>query len=184
MDGKTIGIITGAVLGLAAVVTTTIVGINHGKEYIAEPEYYVYNTTMYSAGVDAEWAYAQNRKEFNVGENCYMKYKVKIQSSNKKGDGKEIGVTISIPKVDNVQAIKLDGNPVTPIVDEINNITSYHFTIVAYKDTSDKPEFGCVFQFIPNATGYINVTFDYDSPIKSSYDYESTIQFLEPGGDD
>ena len=182
MEGKTIGLIAGIIGGVAALVTTTYFGINHGKEYIKEPEYYVYSTTMYSAGVDADWAYAQNRKEFNVGENCYMKYKVKIQSSNLKGDGEEIGVTVTIPKVNNVQAILLDGNDIDPEPDPINNVQRYYFKIVAYKDLSDKPDFGCVFQFIPNSTGYIDVTFDYDSPIKTSFDYKSSIQFIENRG--
>lgn len=183
IDGKTIGKIAGCAVGLALVITTACFGVAHGKEYIADPEYVVTQSVLYSAGVDADWAYAQNRKEFNVGENCYMKYKLSIQSSNLKGDGQELGLTISIPKITSVQATKLDGAPIPPEHDEINNVTTYKMTAVAYKDVADKPSFGCVFQYIPNDVGSINITFIFDSPVKSSYNLQSTIVFVEPSGE-
>ncbi len=183
MGGKTIGIIAGCAAGLALIATTAYFGVKLSKEYLAEPEYYPSLSVLYSAGVDADWAYAQNRKEFNVGEPCFMKYKLAIRSSNMKGNGKEIGLMVSIPKITSVQATKFDGQPVLPEHDEIHNVTTYKMTAVAYKDISDKPEFGCVFQYLPNDVGTIKVTFMFDAPIKSSFNFESTISFVTPSGE-
>lgn len=183
INNKTIGIIAGTAAGLALLITTGVFGVKHYKEFIVEPDFYVTQNVLYSAGVDADWAYAQNRKEFSVGENCYMKYKLSIKSSNSKGDGKEVGLTISIPKISSVQATKFDGNPILPEHDEINNVTTYKITAIAYKNVSDKQEFGCVFQYVPNDVGYIQVTFIFDNPIKSSYNMQSTIVFVQPSGE-
>lgn len=177
-------IIAAISLGAVALLAgSAVVGVKHYKEYLAEPEYYVTQKVMYSAGVNADWAYAQNRKEFDVGENCYMKYILSIRSSNSKGNGKELGLTIAIPKITNVQATKMDGGQIPPEHDEINNVTTYKMTAVAYKDVSDKPDFGCVFQYIPNDVGYIQINFTFDSPIKSSYNMQSTITFVQPSGE-
>ena len=77
----------------------------------------------------------------------------------------------------NVDAKYMDGQVITPNYDAVKNVTTYEFTANACKDA---PESECVFQFIPNAVGSITMTLVYDDHLDSSYDKQSTLEFVAP----
>ena len=123
---------------------------------------------------DKGHTYGDGTKEYEVGETVYMKVKY-IVNSNKK-DVSQVKVVLSIPKVKNVDAKYMDGQVITPNFDAANNVTTYEFTANASKNATAQE---CVIQFVPNAPGSVTMTLVYDDNIDSSYDIQSTLEFVE-----
>ena len=152
--------------------------------YVKDPEYAVYSEVSFSVSGDSDVDFNKDIRVFSVDENCWMKYKVKVSSDNKKGDGSEVFINVTIPKVDHVQAINMEGKTIEPEkVDTINNTTTYRFAVQAYKNVDDSPLFIFKFQFVPNSSGYISITFDYDDPVPRSFDNSIKIQFVDNGAE-
>lgn len=127
---------------------------------------------FYSA--DKGHSYGDGTKEYTVGETVYMKVKFKVTSDKKKTS--QVKVVLSIPNVQNVDAKYMDGQVITPNYDAVNNITTYEFTANASKEAMEQE---CVIQFVPNAPGSITMTLIYDDNVDSSYDIQSTLEFVE-----
>ena len=70
----------------------------------------------------------------------------------------------------------MDGQVITPNFDAVNNVTTYEFTANASKNANEQE---CVIQFVPNAPGSVTMTLVYDDNIDSSYDIQSTLEFVE-----
>lgn len=139
---------------------------NNGVSYSAVSKFY------YSS--DKGHTYGNSTKEFVVGETVYMKVQFKVTSNKKKTS--QVKVILSIPNVSNVDAKYMDGQVITPNFDAVNNVTTYEFTANASKDPS---EYECVVQFKPNAVGSVTMTLVYDDNLDSSYDLQSTLEFVE-----
>lgn len=123
---------------------------------------------------DKGHTYGDGTKEYEVGETVYMKVKYKVISNKKKTS--QVKVVLSIPNVKNVDAKYMDGQVITPNFDAVNNVTTYEFTANASKDASEQE---CVIQFIPNAVGSVTMTLVFDDNVDSSYDKQSTLEFVE-----
>ena len=123
---------------------------------------------------DKGHSYGDGTKEYAVGETVYMKVKFKVISDEKKTS--QVKVVLSIPNVQNVDAKYMDGQVITPNFDAANNVTTYEFTANASKEA---PEQECVIQFVPNAVGSVTMTSVYDDNVDSSYDIQSTLEFVE-----
>ena len=123
---------------------------------------------------DKGHSYGDGTKEYEIGETVYMKVKYKVTSDKKKTS--QVKVVLSIPNVQNVDAKYMDGQVITPNFDAINNVTTYEFTANASKDASEQE---CVIQFIPNAVGSVTMTLVFDDNVDSSYDKQSTLEFVE-----
>lgn len=134
--------------------------------------YTAYSGFFYSG--DKGHTYGDGTKEYTVGETVYMKVKYKVTSNKSKTS--QVNVVLSIPNVQNVDAKYMDGQVITPNYDAVNNVTTYEFTANASKDAGEQE---CVIQFIPNATGSITMTLIYDDNLDSSYDIQSTLEFVE-----
>lgn len=124
---------------------------------------------------DKGHSYGDGTKEYEIGETVYMKVKYIVTSNKKKNS--QVKVVLSIPKVQNVDAKYMDGQVITPNFDAVNNVTTYEFTANASKNASAQE---CVIQFVPNAPGSVTMTLVYDDTIDSSYDIQSTLEFVEP----
>lgn len=123
---------------------------------------------------DKGHTYGDGTKEYEVGETVYMKVKFKVTSNKSKTS--QVSVVLTIPNVQNVDAKYMDGQVITPNFDAANNVTTYEFTANA----SDEPtEQECVIQFVPNAPGSVTMTLIYDDNVDSSYDIQSTLEFVE-----
>ena len=127
---------------------------------------------FYSA--DKGHSYGDGTKEYSVGETVYMKVKMKVTTNKSKTS--QVTAVLSIPNVQNVDAKYMDGQVITPNFDAVNNVTTYEFTVNA---SDEAPEQECVIQFVPNAVGSITMTLVYDDNVDSSYDIQSTLEFVE-----
>lgn len=137
-------------------------------------------TTTYTAtsgffySNDKGHSYGDGTKEYAVGETVYMKVKYRVTSDKSKTS--QVKVVLSIPNVQNVDAKYMDGQVITPNFDAVNNVTTYEFTANASKEATEQE---CVIQFIPNAVGSVTMTLIYDDNVDSSYDIQSTLEFVE-----
>ena len=138
---------------------------------LAKTTYFAASSFSYSA--DKGHSYGDGTKEYAVGETVYMKVKFKVTSN--KGKTSQVKVTLSIPKVENVDAKYMDGQVITPNFDAVNNVTAYEFTANASKEAGEQE---CVIQFVPNAVGSVTMTLVYDDNVDSSYDIQSTLEFV------
>ena len=127
---------------------------------------------FYSA--DKGHSYGDGTKEYEVGETVYMKVKMKVTTNKSKTA--QVTAVLSIPNVQNVDAKYMDGQVITPNFDAVNNVTTYEFTINASDEAIEQE---CVIQFVPNAVGSITMTLVYDDNVDSSYDIQSTLEFVE-----
>lgn len=127
---------------------------------------------FYSA--DKGHTYGDGTKEYAVGETVYMKVKFKVISNKSKTS--QVNVVLSIPNVQNVDAKYMDGQVITPNFDAVNNVTTYEFTTNASDEAVEQE---CVIQFVPNAAGSVTMTLVYDDNVDSSYDIQSTLEFVE-----
>lgn len=137
-----------------------------GKTYSA--------VSRFSYSSDKGHTYGDGTKEYAVGETVYMKVQFNVTSSEKKTS--QVKVTLSIPKVENVDAKYMDGQVITPNFDAANNVTTYEFTANASMEATEQE---CVIQFVPNAVGPITMTLVYDDNLDPSYDIQSTLEFVE-----
>lgn len=123
---------------------------------------------------DAGATYGNRTKEYEVGENVYMQLIVRVDSTSKTQE--EVGVTLTIPYVQDVVSKYMDGQIITPEVDELNHTTTYNFTVIASKSASDT---NFVFKFIPTKATDITITLTFDDKISSIYDKQNTIAFID-----
>lgn len=130
--------------------------------------------SSFSYSADKGHSYGDGTKEYAVGETVYMKVQFKVTSNKSKTS--QVKVTLSIPKVENVDAKYMDGQVITPNFDAVNNVTTYEFTANASKEATEQE---CVIQFVPNAVGSVTMTLIYDDNVDSSYDTQSTLEFVE-----
>ena len=106
-----------------------------------------------------------------------MKVKFMVTSNEKKTS--QVKVVLTIPNIQNVDAKYMDGQVITPNFDAANNVTTYEFTANASKEPTEQE---CVIQFVPNAAGSVTMTLVYDDNVDSSYDIQSTLEFVESAG--
>lgn len=126
---------------------------------------------------DKGHTYGDGTKEYAVGETVYMKVKFMVTSNEKKTS--QVKVVLTIPNIQNVDAKYMDGQVITPNFDAANNVTTYEFTANASKEPTEQE---CVIQFVPNAAGSVTMTLVYDDSVDSSYDIQSTLEFVESAG--
>lgn len=123
---------------------------------------------------DKGHSYGDGTKEYEIGDNVYMKVKFSVTSSDSKTS--QVKVVLTIPSIDSVDAKYMDGQIITPNFDAVNNVTTYEFTANA-SETAGEQE--CVIQFVPNAVGEVPMTLVFDDKVDSSYDKQSTLIFVE-----
>ena len=123
---------------------------------------------------DKGHTYGDGTKEYAVGDTVYMKVKFKVTSNEKKTS--QVKVVLTIPNIESVDAKYMDGQVITPNFDAVNNVTTYEFTANASKESNEQE---CVIQFVPNAVGSVTMSLVYDDSIDPSYDFQSTLEFVE-----
>jgi hypothetical protein len=123
---------------------------------------------------DAGATYKNGTKEYEVGENVYMQLIVRVDSTRKSQD--KIGVTLTIPYVQDVVSKYYDGQVITPEVDELNHTTTYNFTVIASNNATDSK---FIFKFIPTRATDITMTLIFDDNVDPIYYKQNTITFIE-----
>lgn len=137
-----------------------------------KPKYKASSDFLYSS--DKGHTYGNGTKEYEIGDTVYMKVKYKVTSNQKKTS--QVKVVLTIPNIKNVDAKYMDGQIITPNFDAVNNVTTYEFTANASKESAEQE---CVIQFVPNAVGTVKMTLVFDDNVDSSYDKQSTLEFVE-----
>lgn len=157
---------------LLALLLTLCVGSSFVLTGCSETTYTAASEFYWSA--DAGATYGNRTKEYEVGENVYMQLIVKVESSSKKQE--EVGVTLTIPYVQDVVSKYMDGQIITPEVDEVNHTTVYNFTVISSKNAN---ETNFVFKFVPTKATDITITLEFDDKVSSIYDKQNTITFVD-----
>ncbi len=133
---------------------------------------YRVTTEEFFFSTDNGATYGNRRVEFPVGDTVYMQVVVFIESSDEKEH--EISGELLIPNIQSVDAHYLKGQKITPIVDDVNGITTYPFEITTNE------EWTFFFEFIPNSVGQLEMELTFDDQIDDRYDMINTIKMVEP----
>ena len=139
-----------------------------------------FSKTTYAAKTDFFYSndkghsYGNGTKEYAVGENVYMKVLFEVTTNKTKTT--QVTATLTIPNSEAVDAKYMDGQPITPVSDPVNNVTTYEFIV----NSSNAPiPLECVIQFKPNAIGTVPMTLVYDDNLDASYDKQNTLEFVQ-----
>jgi len=143
-------------------------------DLLKESEYYVATADFFYSN-DKGHSYGNGTKEYQVGETVYMKIKAKVTTNKKTPE--TIKIKLTIPSVKALDAKYYDGQPITPVYDAVQNITTYEFTITASQNAQ---EWEFVFQFVPNEEAEVLMTLVFDDHLDSAYDKQNTIKFVLP----
>lgn len=122
--------------------------------------------------VDNGATYGNERVELEVGKTVLMKVLITITTNVE--DKENITGSITIPNIKAIDAYYLRGQTITPIIDSINSLTTYPFTISTNEDWT------FIFEFAPAAEARVQMTLDFDDPVPSIYDGIYTIKFVKP----
>ena len=155
-----------------AVVMLTLVSLTSCDWFKKEVTYTATSGFYWSS--DAGATYKSGTKEYEVGENVYMQLIVKVDSSSDKNE--EIGVTLTVPYIQDVVSKYFDGQVITPEVDELNHTTTYNFTVIASNNAAESK---FVFKFIPTKATDITLKLEFDDKISDIYDKQNTVTFIE-----
>ena len=136
-----------------------------------EPTVYNVEKRDFFYSIDNGATYGNERFELEVGQNVLMKVLVTVTTN--KETKENISGSLSIPKIKAIDAYYIRGQKITPTVDEINNVTTYPFTITTNEDW----EF--IFEFEPSKAATVQMTLDFESPIPDIYDGIYTIKFVD-----
>ena len=85
---------------------------------------------------------------------------------------------MTIPNITAIDAYYLRGQKITPTVDEINNVTTYPFTITTNEDWT------FIFEFVPSNEARVQMALDFEEPIPDIYDGIYTIKFVNPSSEE
>ena len=147
---------------------------------VASNVYYVANADFFYSD-DLGHSYGNGTKEYNVGETVYMKVTARVDSN--KEIPEPINVKLTIPNITAVSATYFDGQPITPKVDIVQNVTVYEYTVPT--NLPEKSNAGdCVFQFVPNSEARVTMTLEFDDKVDAMYDRVNTVLFVAPENTD
>lgn len=136
-----------------------------------EVEYTVSKKDFYYSE-DNGSTYGNRRIKFEVGQEIYMQLQIEVDTNVEEVE--ELKVSLKIPNIDSVDAYYYSGQKITPVKDDINNVTVYTFTI-ATNDTSLY-----FFKFVPTSASTVQMELDFEDPVPERYDTINTIEFVVP----
>lgn len=166
--GVIIGIVIGGIaLILGAGFLITNAALANSQDYVADAKFY------WSS--DGGATYVNQTKEYEVGENAYMQLIVGVK--NPSVFQKEIKVSLEIPYVKDIESKYMDGQIITPNVDEVNSVTTYDFTVISDSKGSEQ---NFVFKFVPIKASDITLKLTFDDNVKPLYDKQNTVTFVNP----
>ena len=167
--------IVSLIIVFAMMLSACLVFTSCGDEENADT-YYVANADFFYSN-DLGHSYGNGTKEYNVGDTVYMKVIARVASNDEIPES--IKLKLTIPNITAVSATYFDGQPITPTIDVVKNVTVYEFTVPTNLPTDSKAgEF--VFQFVPNSEARVTMTLEFDDKVDSMYDKINTVLFVLP----
>ena len=137
-----------------------------------EPTTYTVEKRDFYYSIDNGATYGNERVELEVGQTVLMKVLVTVTTN--KEEKENISGSLTIPNITAIDAYYLRGQKITPTVDEINNVTTYPFTITTNEDWT------FIFEFVPSSEARVQMALDFEEPIPDIYDGIYTIKFVNP----
>lgn len=155
---------------LAIVCVFVVFGLTACKD--EEPTTYTVEKRDFYYSIDNGATYGNERVELEVGQTVLMKVLVTVTTN--KEEKENISGSLTIPNITAIDAYYLRGQKITPTVDEINNVTTYPFTITTNEDWT------FIFEFVPSNEARVQMALDFEEPIPDIYDGIYTIKFVNP----
>ena len=141
-----------------------------------DPTTYTVEKRDFYYSIDNGATYGNERVELEVGQTVLMKVLVTVTTN--KDDKETVSGSLTIPNITAIDAYYLRGQKITPTVDEINNVTTYPFTITTNEDWT------FIFEFVPSNEARVQMTLDFEEPIPDIYDGIYTIKFVNPSSEE
>ena len=149
------------------------------KHGLFDPWFEAKTSIAFSSGVDKEWAYGNQQKEFSAEKSCYVRIGSSIVATWhwgwRYGKGSEIGVTYRFTGTENCKVEVSDGF-LTEIRTDNPNVKEFHRSIRA---KGSENEDVVVFRYTPSGAGSISLEVIYDNQVNSEYDARRTVYFIE-----
>ena len=146
---------------------------------IFAPWFNAKTSIAFSSGVDKEWAYGNQQKEFSAAKSCYVRIGSSIVATWhwgwRYGNGKEITITYLFTGTENC-AVEVSDGFLTEVKTDDPNVME--FTRKLKAKGSDEEDV-VVFRYTPSGTGSISLEVIYDDQVNSEYDARRTVYFVE-----
>ena len=146
-------------------------------QLIVSPKYEANTTVHYSAGVESEWAYAQQRKEYSLDKDCYLRIMTDVSASNLRGNNKEVEIKLIFTGTDICDITFFDGTAMEVQVGDNQMIFSY--TLKTHKATSEEQGTVSIFKYHPNQEGDVSLKVEYGQRLDEEHDVINTISFVD-----
>ena len=133
----------------------------------------------YEAASEFYWSddggstYRNGLRNYEVGTDVLMK--VILYVSNGGSDKEKIGVSLSIPYIQDVVSKQMDGGIITPEVDDLQHTTTYNFDITS----NSSKNWELLFKFTPIKATDVVMTLVFDDKVDSIYDRRTTFTFVD-----
>ena len=163
------------ILGILSLVTGGAYGIT---QFAMKPTYTVITDTYYSAGNESDWSYGNQRKEFSVNKDCYFRLDTLMDSDNRRGNKKDVELTITFTGTDICDISQYEGNSYSSVSKDKNKIT-YNFTIKTKRKSTKADINTFIFKYEPKKSGEVTVNISYDDNIAPNEDKMNKIVFVD-----
>lgn len=149
------------------------------KHGLFDPWLEAKTSIAFSSGVDKEWAYGNQQKEFSAAKSCYVRVGSAVIAvwhwGWRYGEGNEITITYRFTGTENC-AVEVSDGFLTEVDTNDPNVKEYTRTIKA-KGSQDEDV--VVFRYTPSGEGRIALEVLYDDQVNSEYDAKRTVYFVE-----
>lgn len=148
-------------------------------QFFVATKYDADTTVHYSAGAESDWAYAQQRKEYSLDEECYLRVMTDVSASNLKGNNKDIEVVLTFSGTDICDINLFDGVAMNIQTDASNNRVSYSYVVKAHKEASEEHSAVSIFRYRPKQEGEVILKIEYGDQLGTEFDIINTVSFIE-----
>lgn len=149
------------------------------KHGIFDPWLEAKTSIAFSSGVDKEWAYGNQQKEFSAAKSCYVRIGSAVKAiwhwGWRYGEGNEITITYRFTGTENC-AVEVSDGFLTEVESNDPNVKEYTRTVKA-KGSDDEDV--VVFRYTPSGEGSIALEVLYDDQVNSEYDAKRTVYFVD-----
>jgi len=139
-------------------------------------DYSCISSITYSAGSESDWAYGNQRKEFDVDSACYVRIGECIFTEKKYNVGNEVKVTYRFIITGDCGIELADGTAEKRETGD-DRVIEYTRKLKA-QDPSEMAEDVVIFRYTPKEEGSIMLEVKYSFRIKDEFDSQSTIYFV------
>lgn len=151
-----------------------------GHEFIRKEistKYGCVSSITYSAGSSNEWAYGNQRKEFEAGSACYVRIGEGIYANKKYNIGNSIKVTYRFTITGDCSIDVADGL-VKKVETKEKNVAEYTRKMKAQAPETTSEDV-TIFRYKSEGEGSVSLEIKYDRHIKKEFDTQSTIYFTK-----